>query len=151
MDANILYVNYMLFLVSKTVDFRRVLNNRSDKVICSLFGIWYLIWSDLIWLCWYFIIKVNVSFKIFGRYFYLKVFSSLLRLLRNFSSSVIEFYQILCESLNIHIFPIILFMNINEISYINCPWINGINNSISCISLRISISTFVNEVTVFFL
>ena len=65
----------------------------------------------------YFTIKVNASFKIFGRYFYLKVFSSLLRLLRNFSSSVIEFYQILCESLNIHIFPIILFMNINEIFY----------------------------------
>lgn len=40
MDANILYMNNMFFLVSKAVNFRRVFNNGSDKATCSLFGIW---------------------------------------------------------------------------------------------------------------
>ena len=43
MDADILYMNNMFLLVSRTVDLRRVLNNRSDKVTRSLFGVWYCV------------------------------------------------------------------------------------------------------------
>ena len=43
MDANLLYTSNMFLLVSRTVDFRRVLNNKSDKVTCSLFGVWHCV------------------------------------------------------------------------------------------------------------